>query len=212
MPYYSHIIWDFNGTLLNDVDAGIRSINTLLARRKMPLISSAEEYRTLFRFPIIAYYRMLGFDFDKEPYAKLAVEWVEEYNKEVCKAALQPGARELLTFVREHGYKQVLLSATESSMLRTQTETLGIASAFDEMIGLDNIHAAGKIAVALAWKERENPQRMLMIGDTDHDAETAQALGADCVLVSVGHQSLARLRACGVDTVSSIGALYSYIR
>lgn len=213
MSYYSHIIWDFNGTLLDDVSAGIRSINTLLNRRGMRPIASAEEYRELFRFPIIDYYRSLGFDFDKEPYERLAVEWVAEYRREADRAALQPDAAELLTYIKEENYRQILLSATELHMLRRQTDALGITDAFHEILGLDNIHAASKIELALTWKEREQPHRMLLVGDTDHDAETARALGADCVLIAIGHQSEKRLQSCGaLAVVPSVKALYPYIR
>ena len=65
---YEHIIWDFNGTLLDDVWTGIVSVNKLLEDRGLPKIASVEDYRRVFRFPIIEYYRSLGFDFDKEPY------------------------------------------------------------------------------------------------------------------------------------------------
>ncbi|HBL83341.1 MAG: hypothetical protein A2Y17_05365 [Clostridiales bacterium GWF2_38_85] len=50
---YTHIIWDFNGTILNDVDAGIKSINTLLARRQLPLLESVDAYKNIFTFPIL---------------------------------------------------------------------------------------------------------------------------------------------------------------
>lgn len=213
MSYYSHIIWDFNGTLLDDVDAGIRSINTLLNRRGMRPIASAEEYRTLFHFPIKDYYRSLGFDFDKEPYEKLAVEWVAEYHREAARAALQPDAVELLHYTKERNFRQILLSATELQMLRRQTDALCITKFFHLILGLDNIHAASKIELALTWKEQEQPHRMLLIGDTDHDADTARALGADCILTAIGHQSAEHLKSCGAQAVTtSLKDLYPYIR
>ena len=78
---YTDIIWDFNGTILDDVDAGIVSVNKLLSDRGLPTIESKEEYRKVFRFPIIEYYRALGFDFEREPYEVLAPLWVSEYLK-----------------------------------------------------------------------------------------------------------------------------------
>ena len=75
------VIWDFNGTLLDDVQAGIDSVNTLLVEREIPTVESVEKYREVFRFPIIDYYRALGFDFDAEPYEIIAHEWVENYRR-----------------------------------------------------------------------------------------------------------------------------------
>ena len=76
---YTHCIWDFNGTILNDMSAGIRAVNELLAKRNLPLISGIEQYRNIFGFPVKSYYEALGFDFSKEPYDKLAHEWVALY-------------------------------------------------------------------------------------------------------------------------------------
>ena len=56
---YTHILWDFNGTILDDVSVGINAINVLLKRRKMPIIFSQEEYRAKFCFPVIDYYLSL---------------------------------------------------------------------------------------------------------------------------------------------------------
>ena len=74
---YTHIIWDFNGTVLDDVEAGIRSVNDMLAARGLPVITSVAQYRELFSFPVIDYYRRLGLDVEKEDYYTiLAPLWV----------------------------------------------------------------------------------------------------------------------------------------
>ena len=61
---YTHIIWDFNGTIYNDVDACIKSANRLLSAYDLPLITSLQQYRSLFGFPIQDYYARMGFDFE----------------------------------------------------------------------------------------------------------------------------------------------------
>ena len=60
---YQTVVWDFNGTLLDDLGIGIASINALLARRGMPLVESHDAYHRIFCFPIREYYRRLGFEF-----------------------------------------------------------------------------------------------------------------------------------------------------
>ena len=74
-------------------------------------------------------------------------------------------------------------------MLTEQICDLGIKDYFCEIMGLDNIHAGSKLSLAYEWRERHRGERVLFIGDTDHDAETARALGAECILISRGHQS-----------------------
>lgn len=201
---YEHIIWDFNGTLLDDVWTGIVSVNKLLEDRGLQKIASVEDYRRVFRFPIIEYYRSLGFDFDKEPYEVIAPQWVALYLENVKSAGLYDDARQTLEQVRAAGLRQTLLSATELNMLKGQVRELGVEGYFDRIAGLDNIHAGSKLALARAWRQAYPQDRAIMIGDTDHDVDTARELGADCVLVCRGHQPKEYLQTLGVPVADSI--------
>lgn len=201
---YDRCIWDFNGTLIDDVMTGIRSVNTLLAERGLPIIEGIEHYRRVFRFPIIEYYRSLGFDFEREPYEVLAPKWVSLYLENVVSAKLYPDVISTLEKMKSRGIEQTVLSATERSMLDEQLRSLRIRDYFDEVLGLDNIHAGSKLSLAYEWRSRHPNERVLLIGDTDHDAETAQALGADCVLVCRGHQSKEYLLTLGVPVFDTL--------
>ena len=209
---YTHIIWDFNGTLFADVDAGIESVNTMLRERSLPEIESVDAYREIFRFPVIDYYRDLGFDFDAEPFDVLAPIWIDLYNKNSADAPLQEGSIEALEAFRAMGVSQLLLSATEINMLKGQLETLGITEYFDAIMGLDNIHAHSKKAIALDWMEKNPSARPLFIGDSLHDAEVASAVGGDCALVANGHQSSQRLKESGFPVFSSLPDLLANLK
>ena len=193
---YTHIIWDFNGTLFNDVGACMSSVNQMLEERGLPQIQNADEYRNVFGFPIIDYYKRVGFDFEKEPYEVLAPIWVELYNKNSEESRLQRDALNALEYFKNLEIPQILLSATELNMLRGQIEKLGIAEYFESVMGLDNIHAYSKKELALEWKAANPNSNPLFIGDTEHDAAVAEALGADCILVCNGHQSRSTLERC----------------
>ena len=204
MKRYTHIVWDFNGTLFDDVDAGIASVNKMLCDRGISQIADREQYQKIFKFPIIDYYRDLGFDFAAESYDELAPIWVELYNENSRSSVLQSGAVDAIKFFESRGLSQILLSATELNMLKGQVCGLGIGDYFSEIYGLDNIHAYSKKQLAVRWKE-ENPNAVpLFVGDTEHDADVAAAIGADCVLYTGGHQSRSRLAACGVRLVDSL--------
>ena len=95
-------------------------------------------------------------------------------------------------------------------MLHRQCDVLGIRDYFCELLAQDNIHAHGKLAVGLDWRKRNPDVRAVMIGDSEHDAEVAEAIGADCILVSYGHrpkEALKRARcllvADGADDIIS---------
>ncbi len=204
---YTHILWDFNGTIINDVETGIVSLNTLLKRRNMPTIDSVEQYHSVFTFPITKYYENVGFDFSVEPYDKLAIEWVKENEVNIRKARLCDGAREALEYFKDKGIPQIVISATEVNMLRGHIEHLGITDYFEEILGLDNIHAESKVGLGVDWLKRHPGAAPLMIGDTVHDAEVAKSIGCDCVLCSTGHQSLETISRVGVPTFVNLEEL-----
>ena len=183
-----YCIWDFNGTLLDDVETGIVSVNQMLRERDLPTLDSKEDYYKVFGFPVKEYYSRLGFDFEKEPYEVIAPIWVDLYLENVKMANLFPDAVDALEAIRRMGVPQVIISATEQNMLNRQLRELRIDGFFDEALGLDNIHAGSKLELARAWRNK-HAGRAIYIGDTDHDAETAKLLGAECFLVARGHQS-----------------------
>lgn len=201
---YTHILWDFNGTILDDVQTGIDSVNVMLAKRGLPTLKDVSDYRSHFRFPITAYYESLGFDFENEPFSVLAPEWVALYLEFVKNASLRDGVTEAFDAFRQAGLKQVIVSATEYNMLGEQLCALGIKNKFDDYIGLDNIHAASKTELAKAWYAENRPESAVFIGDTTHDYEVACVLGCDCILVSGGHQSREVLDKCNVCVVNCI--------
>jgi len=207
---YTHIIWDWNGTLLDDVDWCISRINTMLKKRGLSALD-AGTYRRIFGFPIIDYYRRAGFDFDKEPFEKLAVEYIELYHSEESNALLFQGAEEMLAAFQRQGIRQVILSASETGNLLSQMKPFGISAYFDEILGVSNILGGGKIEVGLEYIRRARPERAVFIGDTVHDKEVADALGADCVLIASGHQCREILTACGTPVVECLEDIKKFI-
>ena len=208
---YTHIVWDFNGTILDDVQICIDSVNMLLEARGLPLLASVEAYRAVQEFPVIGYYKKIGFDFSKESFDDVAVEWVAEYMRRFPTAKVYDGALEMVDKLRANGAKQVLLSATQLKMLQGQVESLAIGRYFDEIRGMDNIYAHGKISLAEAWKEANPDSVPLFIGDTDHDLAVARSIGADCILFAGGHQARERLSALGVPVIDSFDQLNQYL-
>ena len=204
------MIWDFNGTVLDDVDVGIESANVLLLRCGLAPFASREAYRSIFGFPIRDYYGRMGIDFSKTSFEELAPIWVEEYLSRVVRARLNVGVRETIIRLKRLGVSQVLLSATEKDMLKKQLSSLGIEHCFDEIFGLDNIHAASKEKLAQDWCAEHRSAKPLFFGDTDHDFAVAKATGNECVLFSGGHQSRERLEDVGCPIVDGISEILSY--
>lgn len=205
MKKYTHVIWDFNGTVLNDVQAGIDSINAMLAPRGLPTLDSVEAYRAAFGFPVEEYYRRLGFDFAKEDFKTcLAPLWVSLYQQNSRRSRLYEGVELLSQSLRKKGILQSILSASERTMLREQLRTRGALDWFDEIWGTDSIHAYGKERLAAAWRAAHPDATAVVLGDTTHDFTVAHEIGADCILVAAGHHSYERLASCGTAVVRDL--------
>lgn len=208
---YTHLIWDFNGTVLNDVEVSVDAANALLGKCGVPPIPSREYYRSVFGFPIKDYYARLGIDFEKTSFEELAPIWVEEYLSRAPLAKVNEGVLQTIAAVRGMGLTQILLSATEADMLSKQLDMLDARKYFDGVFGLDNIHAVSKKKLVRAWC-LENPNaKPLFFGDTDHDFEVAKATGNDCVLFSGGHQSKEHLKKLGCPVIDDILRVVDYL-
>jgi len=208
---YKHLIWDWNGTLLDDVDIVIDAMNNLLGKRDLKLLDR-DTYRNIFTFPVKNYYAHLGFDFNVEPFEKLANEYISQYDSDKYVFKLFEGATEILGCLKEKGIEQSVLSACEQDKLLILVEHLGIRSYFIKVKGIDNHYAEGKRKVAFKFLSELNlnPDTVLMIGDTQHDFEVAKEIGCDCLLISNGHQSHERLKKMGVNVIKDIQEVLHY--
>lgn len=209
---YTHVIWDFNGTIFDDIDLGIRCTNIMLKKRNLPIMPDREYYRSVMRFPIIDYYRSLGFDLEQEDYyTVLAPEWVALYMAGESSCAMMPHVMDTLEAIKAKGIPQIVLSASDREQLTYQLKRLGIDHYFEEILGLDNIFAKSKTGLAHAWMERNPGARVLCLGDTDHDGALADVMGADCLLYTGGHQSIERLSACHKPMIRDALEALSYL-
>jgi phosphoglycolate phosphatase len=206
------VIWDFNGTIIDDLDLVIRSVSVQLAERGLPTLT-ADRYRDVFGFPVEAYYRQIGLDLDVEPMAELSAEFFGIYAPGLATCSLHDGVRAALECYREKGSRQFVLSAMEEHLLLRTIERLGVREFFDAIYGLAHLEADSKLSRGrdLLADFAIRPEHALLIGDTDHDAEVAAALGASVVLVATGHQSEARLRRTGVLVLRSAGEILSLV-
>lgn len=193
---YRHVIWDWNGTLLDDVDLSIDIVNGMLRRRGLRTMDR-QRYHAVFDFPVRNYYAAVGLDATEESFRALSVEFIGEYDRRRLEAPLQPGAEDVLDAVLARGLTQSILSAYRHETLCEIVGHFGLTSRFVRLAGLDNIYAHSKAELGRACiGELGVPAgEVLLIGDTLHDFDVAQEIGVDCVLVAHGHHPLDRLAA-----------------
>jgi phosphoglycolate phosphatase len=199
------ILWDWNGTLLNDIHICIDAINVLLRERNKTEINE-EIYREIFTFPVRDYYIEAGFDFSEEPFEKPALEFIENYEEMVRDSDLFEDVIETLEAFRALGYKQMILSAMHQDLLNELVEKRGIAHFFEHISGIDDHYAAGKVEYGRRLLEKLDSaaNQIILIGDTMHDYEVGSELGIETILVSRGHQSEHRLKGCKCKIVANM--------
>ena len=198
------IVWDWNGTLLDDAQACINAINSLLCERGLPLLDR-DRYRAAFGFPVRAFYRAIGIVADDAEWESLAVAFHARYRREP--ATVPAEARAALAWVQARAVPQSILSACEQRLLDSQVAAHGLTGHFRRIQGTDNLHGGSKIEVGRRLLEQVPADGWLLIGDTLHDAEVAAALGCGCLLVANGHQSRARLAQAGCPVINSLAEL-----
>jgi phosphoglycolate phosphatase len=207
-----HIIWDWNGTLLDDSRACVVALNRMLRRRKMREIDQ-QQYRDIFDFPVRSYYVRLGFDFETEDWDENAREFHAYYSEASDQSSLRPGVVELLQKLRDDGIPMSILSAAETGILENMLSEYGIVDFFTRIYGLADPYAHTKIerGRTLMADLQVPPERVLLVGDTTHDHEVARAIGCRCILLTGGHQSPHRLQQCGCPVVSRLSELLTML-
>lgn len=203
---YSTVIWDWNGTLLDDLSLCGETLNKLLQRHGCEPIREIESYKKVFGFPIIDYYKRAGFDFDKCSFDTLAHEYMDIYMPASLECGIVPNAKNVLAELSGRGVAQIVLSASEQSNLEQQVSHYGLNEYFTQLVGSNNIYGVSKIDAGKAWLRDNNidPASAVMIGDTEHDFEVASAMGVDCILSSLGHRPRKALLATGQRVIDDL--------
>lgn len=213
MQKHKHIIWDWNGTLLNDTWLCVEVLNGLLARRGRASIS-VENYRANFGFPVIHFYEYLGFDTDVDSFERVSHEFIGDYEARWLKECqLHPEAADVLHAMAASGLTHSVLSAAKKEALEIGIGHFGIRDHFSGLCGTDNIYAKGKMEQGRSWIEGLDwaPHEVMLIGDTLHDHEVAEAIGTDCILMAHGHHTPERLEASGRPVAHSLRELIEMV-
>ena len=206
---YKHIIWDWNGTLLDDTRLCVEVLNELLLCRGKSAITEAD-YRQNFNFPVINFYKYLGFDTSADSFESISHEFIQTYEARwLLECNLHADAKLVLNNLCSHGYSQSILSAAKQEALEFGIRYYGILAHFTELVGCEDIYAHGKITQGQQWlrEGKWSPNDIVLIGDTLHDYEVAQSLGTDCILLTHGHHCSSLLSSSKATTVSRLTEL-----
>ena len=200
-----NIIWDWNGTIIDDAWVFVEIMNGLLKQNALSSIT-IDDYKKKFCFPIQDYWRSLGFSFTEKEFGILNNKFIKEYQKKMFLPKIHRGVYGLCSELQKNNFNQFVLSASESSLLKKSVVFYGVNKFFSAVWGVNNLNAAGKcnLGISLCEKHKLDVNQTLVVGDTEYDCAVARALGCRVILISHGHINHERLLKTGVPVVASI--------
>jgi phosphoglycolate phosphatase-like HAD superfamily hydrolase len=201
-----HVVWDWNGTLLDDFALTARIASVTLAELGVPGVT-AQDVRSSFSRPFRTFYsRLLGRAVTEDEYAYIRRCYERDYDAEVFEMPLRTDAAHALDHLAPQA-TQSLLSMAPDAQLQALVDHHGLRHRFVRVDGSPTTNSDGnkasRLATHLAAMGIDGTQTVL-IGDTVDDHEAAHACGAATVLVTCGSQSRTALEATGAPVAENL--------
>lgn len=208
---YECVLWDWNGTIVDDVNASLLSVNDMLIKRNLPIIT-LEQYHQYLDTPIYKFYEHI-FDLNKITFDVIQSEFNSGYNKHISDNPLNNGAISVMKMLKESNVKQVIVSSSNQDIVQKSAEKLGVVEYMDFISGSSDNFVGSKVerAIGVISKITTDYSKVVVIGDTLHDCQLANEIGADCILLSTGHQSKADLLTTGRLVIDNLSVLNQYL-
>lgn len=204
----SHLIWDWNGTLFDDLDIIVRSVNVTLGGLGAGPIEAAD-YRDHYTRPVRLFYdRLLGRRVTTEEWERIDVAFHDAYRELLGEGSLAPDAHAALSGAAADGRTQSLLSMWWHRELVPMARSLGIS---DYMVRIDGNRGGrtGDTKSALLRHHLEHlagagVSRPVVVGDSLDDARAAAGADIPAVLYDGGSHHRSELDAAGVPVAASL--------
>jgi phosphoglycolate phosphatase-like HAD superfamily hydrolase len=199
-----HLVWDWNGTLLDDLHLVVSSTNEAFAAIGGRPVA-ADEHRRTFRRPVAEFYaEMLGRAVDEEEFGRLDRIFHDAYRLGLTDITL---AADAMTAIKTWPGTQSLLSMWFHSELVPAVETYGLAGVFTRIDGL-RTEVGGDLKAGHLARHLEGlgvaGADVVLIGDSLDDAAAADSVGAASVLYTGGFTDPVRLRESGRPVADSL--------
>lgn len=212
----THLVFDWNGTILDDAHVVIQALNHVLEGFGLPRTDAAT-YQRLYTRPVRRFYEQLfGREIDDREWGHVDELFHAGYQQALGDARLASDALEALARVEGGGHTQSLLSMYPHEGLVPLVDRFGIAERFARIDGLRGSGGGLKAPrltahlASLSHLRDADPERIVVIGDALDDAAAAAHVGARCVLYDGGSHPRAVLEATGMPVVSTLTEALSF--
>ena len=184
------VLWDWNGTLVDDASLCVDILNELLSEYEKSNIT-LEFYRENFSFPVDNFYRKISLPHNGDEFEEISKKFILRYREKWKKCSLQQNTLDILRHFESLNIKQIILSAGNQYDVEKFIKYYGLDFFFEQILGTDNIKAEGKVELAMNFfsKSDYKAEEILIVGDTLHDLEIGNKIGCMTILSSMGHNS-----------------------
>ena len=212
MKEYSTVVWDFNGTLIDDVMASLEAVNDMLIRRSQPTIDLDRYYKEI-DIPIWNFYKNVFLEGTITPEEAMA-EYDSGYEAHLLPNPIMAGVVDILDYLKLLGKRQIVVSASNVNKVKSRLKDFDILSYFDTVLAHSDYNAGDKTYLAKQYFLENNisPQDAVIIGDSIFDFKMASDLGCDCILNTKGHQSRREFSVTTAQIIDDLIELKNIIR
>jgi phosphoglycolate phosphatase len=190
-----NIIFDWSGTLVDDLPAVLKASNFVLEQSGKPAMS-LDEFRAEFQLPFSKFYNRHA---PEVPMKKLEEWFHAEYRQSQNAVTELPHAREFLEFCRGNRLRTFLLSSVHDDHFKAQCRSNGFDAYFDRPY--TGVWDKRQKIHEILRENHLQPEETLFIGDMEHDVATAKHGGVHSCAVLTGYNTLEQLRAARPDLI-----------
>ena len=208
-----HIVWDWNGTLIDDVSLCVNVLNELLSDYELPEIS-IEFYRSNFSFPVSEFYKRISLPFSGHEFSRISHSFISKYRQKWTACSLQPNVIKILDVLNKLGLQQSILSAGNQIDVNMFVNHFGLDGYLCQILGTDNIKAEGKIQLVQKFFSTSSLEsdEILFVGDTLHDLEVGNHIGCRTLLFSKGHNSKSLISNNNAYVIDDLMEIVGYLQ
>lgn len=213
MRQTTHVVWDWNGTLLDDLHIVVRAVNETISPFGFGPID-ADDYRNHYTRPVRDFYvSLFGRQIADDEWLLLNTGFHDAYFRLATTADLASGARDALKLLSDSGVGQSLLSMSPQDWLTKIVRRLGIESLFVRVDGLTNVDGGLKAPQMKRHLDRieVDEAKVVVVGDTPDDVAAARHVGGEPILFHGGSHHLELLEREGVPIAETISEVVEMV-
>lgn len=192
-----HIIFDFDGTIANSSEIGIKILNQLSIKYKIRNISR-EEIFSINNLPIKERFKYLDIPIYKLP--QIAYETLKLYKGLVHEITIFDGMDVLINQLKNEGYKLSIVSSNNVENITAFLKKYNL-DCFDHILSSKNIFGKHKVLDKYIKNNRLQPEDILYIGDELRDIEACKKLGIKIVAVTWGFDSVELIKSANPEYI-----------